>query len=374
MRVAFLADPLYYPLAGGTTRYIVELVKHLSCVDGVDLQPFSLHRPEVIAQAVRERHLISAESIPSAVPRPLQYLLWHALGWSGPTKSVMEAADVVHTPVLMVPPRRRRPLVVTALDLSFLCFPQYHTLRTRLVAQSGLRRAAREADAFIAISEHTAQDLVQIGRVNRERIAVVPLAADERFVPATEAVCAEVQERYGIDAPYALYVGTLEPRKNLVTLLQAFAGLGEEGVKLVLVGKKGWMYEEIFAALTRLELADRVIVPGFVANEDLPALYSGASVFVYPSHYEGFGLPVLEAMQCGAPVVTTNASSLPEVAGDAALMVSPDDVAGLTAMLKRALCEPGLREDMRGKGFEQAARFSWRKTAEMTAEVYRQVL
>lgn len=369
MRVAFFADSLYYRLAAGTTRYAAELARHLSQRDDLDLRLFSLCPPRTIASMASERHYPCARSIGSWVPRSLQYLLWHASGWPGrQTAAVLDDVDVVHTPVLFVPPRRKCPLVVTVLDLTFRLFPQYHNRRTRVVAQSGLRRAVKDADALIAISGHTAGDLVRLCGVNPKRVHVVPLAADARFVPVRDT--AATLARYHIDTPFVLYVGTLEPRKNLGLLLHAFAALGDPQVKLVLAGTKGWLCEDVFATVERLGLAGRVLFTGFVADEDLPALLSGARAFVYPSLYEGFGLPVLEAMQCGTPVITTNVSSLPEVAGDAALLVAPDDVAGLQQALRRVLSEPGLRDELRGKGLSQAARFSWQKTAEQTAQVY----
>ncbi len=252
-----------------------------------------------------------------------------------------------------------------------MLFPHYQPLKPRLIAQTALRRAVKDADALIAISEHTKQDLMRLMNVPEDRIFVTPLAADPHFTPRQDD---GALARCGIDAPYVLYVGRLESHKNIGLLLQAFAALPNMDVKLVLVGTKGWLYDEMLATLKQLGLGNRVIVTGFVSDADLPVLYSQAQAFVYPSRYEGFGLPVLEAMQCGVPVITTNVSSLPEVAGDAALLVSPDDAQGLTRELGRVLSEPGLRQELRGKGLAQAARFSWHKTAQMTADVYRQVI
>ncbi len=371
MQVAFFADLLYYRIAAGSTRYAGELVRHLEVVPGLDMRLFSLHPPERIERVARERDCPRAHSVSSAVPRPLRYLLWHAVGAAGGAKSVLDAVDVVHTPDLLVPPRRSRPLVVSVLDLSFRLFPRYHTRWLRTLVNLGLRRAVREADALIAISQHTARDLIRHSGVSADRVHVIPLAAHERFSPVQDE---GVLTRYGIDAPYVLYLGTLEPRKNLPALLQAFAGIECGETKLVLAGMQGWMNSGMYATLERLGLTSRVIFPGFVPDEDLPALLSAACMFVYPSLYEGFGLPVLEAMSCGAPVITSNVSSLPEVAGDAALLVSPNDVDGLRRAIQRLLAEPGLREELRGRGFAQAARFSWQRTAEETAEVYRKVV
>lgn len=369
MRVAFWADMLYYRMAGGTTRYAARLSAELSHLSDINLRMFSLYSPEIITRLAQERQCPAAESVPSHLPRQLHYLLW-LTGWVGRSAGMMNDADVVHVPWVASPPHGRAPLVVTVLDLVFLLFPEYLTRRIRWMAQLGLRQAKQQASAFISISHHTADDLLRHAGIPRHKIHVIPLAAEDYFRPVPDS---QIRERYKLNVPFVLYVGTLEPRKNLTTLVRAFAALDNPGLKLVITGKKGWMYQDLFATVEKLGLTSRVIFTGFVPDADLPALFSAAQIFVYPSIYEGFGLPVLEAMQCGTPVITTNVSSLPEVAGDAALLVAPDDVRGLTAAMRRVLAEPGLREDLRGKGFERSQCFSWRKTAELTAEVYRQV-
>lgn len=366
MRVAFWADMLYYRIAGGTTRYAARLSAGLSRLSDIDLRMLSLYSPEVIARLAQERQCPAAESIPSRLPRQLHYLRWMT-GWAGWSAGMLDDADLVHVPWVAAPPHGRVPLVVTILDLVFLLFPEYLNRRTRWMARMGLHQASRQASAFISISQHTADDLMRLTGLPKHKIHVIPLAAEDYFRPVPDL---QIRKRYKLDAPFVLYVGTLEPRKNLITLVRAFAALDNPRLKLVLAGKKGWIYQDLLATVEKLGLSSRVVFTGFIPDADLPALFSTAEVFAYPSLYEGFGLPVLEAMQCGAPVITTNVSSLPEVAGDAALLVTPDDVRGLTAALRRVLAEPGLREELRGRGFKRAQCYSWRKTAEMTAEVY----
>lgn len=370
MQIAYIADALYQTMAAGSARYTVEMVHALRALPGIDLRLLTLYPQETVAALAQERGYPAAESLPLPVPRKVQYLLWHYAGICGPVAKAVRDADVIHAPILILPPRKKTPLVVTVFDLTFLMFPQHHHRSTRVLIGSGLRRAVRDADLFLAISENTKRDLVRLCGVAPARVRVTPLAADPLFRPVHDP---GVLALHGIDRPYVLYVGTLEPRKNVAVLLHAFAALEDKETLLVLAGAKGWMYDEMFALISRLGLEDRVRVLGFVANEDLPALYSQAQVFVYPSLFEGFGLPVLEAMQCGAPVITTNVSSLPEVAGDAAILISPDDASGLAAGLTRLLSEPALRAEMQGKSLERAARFSWRQTAEMTAEAYHDV-
>lgn len=377
MQVAYLAEALYQTMAAGSARYTAELAQALGERPDLNLRLLTLYPPAVVAERAQARGYPQAESLPLPVPRQLQYLLWHLTGVSGPLEKAVQDMDVLHAPILIVPPRKKTPLVVTVHDLTFALFPQHHTRNTRVVAVTGLRRAVRDADLFLAVSEHTKRDLVRLSGVSPDRVIVTPEAADARFAPQKDT---GTLARLGIDAPYVLYVGTLEPRKNIMVLLRAFAALQDKGtlkgplerVLLVLAGAKGWMYDEIFALITQLGLRDRVRMLGYVADEDLPVLYSEAQVFVYPSLFEGFGLPVLEAMQCGAPVITTNVSSLPEVAGDAGVLIAPDDVAGLTREMHSILSEPERRADLCGRSLARAAEFSWQKTAELTAEAYSQ--
>ena len=371
MQVAYFADPLYQTPTAGGARYTVELARELARTPGVDLRLLTLYSPEEVASRVQAQNYPAAESLAVPLSRKGQYLLWHFAGLSGSLAQAAASADILHTPILIVPPKKRAPLVVTVFDLTFIMFPQHHLRTTKVLLGSGLRRAVREADVFLAISENTKQDLVRLTGVSPQRVQVTPLAADERFRPLGDT---GTLMRLGIDRPYVLYVGTLEPRKNVTVLLRAFGALEDKETLLVLAGAKGWMYEQIFSLVTELGIENRVKMLGYVENDDLPVLYTEAQVFVYPSLFEGFGLPVLEAMQCGAPVITTNVSSIPEVAGDAALLISPDDAAGLTAALTRVLSEPGLREDLRGKSLARAALFSWRKTAEMPADADQSVL
>ena len=358
MQVAYLADALYQTMAAGSARYTAEMAQALSKVPGLDMKLLTLYPPEIVAARAKERSYPQAESLPLPVSRQVQYLLWHYAGIPGPLAKATQEADVLHAPILIVPPRKKTPLVVTVFDLTFLMFPQHHVLNTRVLLGSGLRQAVRQADAFLA-------------GVAPERVHVTPLAADPLFQPLADN---GALARHGIDRPYVLYVGTLEPRKNITVLLRAFAALEDKETLLVLAGAKGWMIEEMFALVTQLGLQGRVKMLGYVPNEDLPVLYTETQVFVYPSLFEGFGLPVLEAMQCGAPVITTNVSSLPEVAGDAGILISPTDVAGLTRELDSLLSEPERRADLRGRSLARAAGFSWQKTAELTAEVYHQVM
>ena len=241
------------------------------------------------------------------------------------------------------------------------------------------RRAVKSAEHIIAVSESTKSDLVTLAGAEAAKISVVYEAAGPHFQPASAEAIGIAKQHYAITGEYILFVSTIEPRKNIPFLLQAYAYLRENWSsdvvcpKLVLAGRRGWLCESIFAVLEELKLGDAVIVTGGVPVEDLPGLYSGACCFVLPSLYEGFGLPVLEAMSCGAPVIATHTSSLPEVTGDAAILVDPQDMVGLADAMRLVCTDADRRRSMREKGLRQAGRFSWERAARETLACYQTV-
>ncbi|MFQ5594915.1 MAG: glycosyltransferase family 4 protein [Anaerolineae bacterium] len=326
-------------------------------------------------------------------------ILWQRLRLPIPVETFTGAVDIFHSPDFVLPPVRRARTVLTVHDLSFLTTPQTSEPALRAYLSEAVPRAVARADHILADSRSTKQDLVTHLNADPERITVVYPGVDPRFRPLEEPAIAQVRARYGLDRPFVLSVGTLQPRKNYPTLIEAFARLymGEarriEGVsakepalrlaslprktsdiELVIAGGQGWLYQEIFDTVDRLGIGDRVRFLGLVRDEDLPALYNAAEVLAMPSLYEGFGLPVLEALSCGTPVVTSDVSSLPEVAGDAALLVSPHDVEGISQALQRALTEPELRAVLRERGLIQAKQFTWQGAAETVLGIYRRVM
>jgi glycosyltransferase involved in cell wall biosynthesis len=309
--------------------------------------------------------------------RPLRRILWEQAAL--PLLARQTQLDLLHGAVNVVPALAACPSVVTVHDLSFMRYPQAFPPVQRAYLQSQVRRSTRAARQVIAVSQATKQDVVELFGVAPERIDVVHNGVDASFCPAPAGQVEAFRRRQGLPERYILHVGTLEPRKNLVRLVQAFAQVrandpGQPPAKLVLAGGKGWDYGAIFAEVDRLGLAQDVIFPGYVADEELAWWYRAAAVFAYPSLMEGFGLPVLEAMACGAPTVTSNLSSLPEVAGDAALLVDPTSVDALADALLRLMADAGLANDLRARGQAQAARFPWSRTAQQTAAVYRRAL
>ncbi len=276
-----------------------------------------------------------------------------------------------------VPLLKSGPIVVTVHDLISIIFREhYRHNKLRPLFDWMWTKATKKADRIIAVSESTKRDIIEYLDVSEDKIKVVYEAADPIYRPVTEDEAESVKRRFKTNGSYIMYVGGMDPRKNLEGLLDAYRRLPTDlsrEHKLVVVGRLDQWYPEIEKLISEFGLRERVVFTGFVPDEMLVALYNGASVFVLPSLYEGFGLPLLEAMSCRTPVVCSNAASIPEVIGDAALMVDPHDVDGLAAAIERALTDSELREGLREKGFKRAKSFSWEKTARETLAVYEEI-
>jgi glycosyltransferase involved in cell wall biosynthesis len=271
-------------------------------------------------------------------------------------------------------PNLPTPTVLTVHDLIFERYPEHHTRRNVWFLKMGMRLFTRAATALIAVSQHTRRDLLELYGVAPEKVHVIYEGIDSAFRPAPAGETARLAARYSPDRPYLLMVGTLEPRKNHAVALRALARLKQAGLphRLVIAGGRGWLFAPIQRLVNELGLTDDVVFAGYVSGEALPALYTGAVCVLLPSLYEGFGFPVLEAMACAAPVVCSTASSLPEVAGGAALLTPPHDDETLAAAVRLIVSQPALAAEMRRRGVAQAARFRWESTAAATADLYRQ--
>ncbi len=362
------------PIAGARTgvgNYCLSLLTHLLALGNDDRYwGFSSGRARVIGGL---RGLAGYRHIP--VPTRALYAVWSTLGIPA-VDTLLGGVEVYHATNFFLPPARRARRVLTIHDLAFLALPETCSPKIAGPFSRGIRRFATQADAILADSASTARDVVEILQVPPEKVTAAPLAADPAFQPVPKDEAARrVADGYGLTGPYLLFVGTLEPRKNLPTLLRALALLRSDMPhRLCLAGPEGWNSAEVFDTLRALRLEDRVFRPGFVAQADLPALYSAADAFVFPSLYEGFGLPVLEALSCGCPVVTANNSSLPEVTGDAALTCDARDATALAQSIRRILEDAALRESLVTRGLAHAKTFSWRRCAETTAGVYARVV
>ncbi len=291
-------------------------------------------------------------------------------GWLPNARATTQGRPYVyHTPYYIKPYFLGVPSIVTIFDLIPLRVPRAVSASARILFRVAMALAVRTSARVIVPSAATRDDLVTILGVAREKIAVIPLAADARFTPQARAETARVREKYGLPARYALYVGINKPHKNLQTLMDAWGAARVHDAALVIAGAWDARYSDT-ATRGRDDAAMRFIAN--IPDNDLPALYSGAIVFVMPSLYEGFGLPLLEAMACGAPVISSDASSLPEVGGDAAFYFNPRDPDALAAMLARVLSDAALHDELRGKSLARAAEFSWERTAGATIEVYKE--
>jgi glycosyltransferase involved in cell wall biosynthesis len=353
--------------SAGIHWYIHNLLQHLPEADpAVDYTVFL--RDQGYPQRAGLR--FQPSDLPTHRP-PVRFLWEQAVQ---PWAARRAGLDLLHCPAFVGPLAGAVPFVVTVHDLSFRLFPEGFRGANRTYLQILTARSMRRARRVIAVSESTRQDLVRLYGLAPDRVDVVYNGVDAAFRPLPLEKVIAFRARKGLPERFLLFVGTLEPRKNIVRLVEAYARLPKPRSPLVLVGGKGWFYDQVFLRVEDLDLADEVFFVGYVPAEELPWWYNAAAALVYPSLYEGFGLPALEAMACGTPVVTSTTSSLPEVVGQAGILVEPTDVAALTAALQRVLQDGALRAQMRTAGLAQAARFSWPRAASATVKSYRQAL
>jgi glycosyltransferase involved in cell wall biosynthesis len=320
-------------------------------------------RPALPGAAVRRTALPTA--------RPWVRIFWEQC--LQPLELLRLRPDLLHSLAFVSPLRSPVPTVVTVYDLSFKLMPERFPKAQRLYLSAFTARSCHRARRVLAISESTRSDLVKLFGVPRSKIDVAYPGVDSAFRPLPAAEVADFRAAHGLPERFILYLGTLEPRKNVDKLVQAFveARRADPSLHLVLAGGRGWWTDELFRLIESLDLAQAVHLPGYVPEAELPWWYNAAAAFVYPSSYEGFGIPVLEALACGRPVVTTTASSLPEAGGDAALLVPPGDVPALAAAIQQALARP---PDEQARGLAHAAYFTWEATAAKTVAAYRLAL
>ncbi|OQB40606.1 MAG: D-inositol 3-phosphate glycosyltransferase [Candidatus Hydrogenedentes bacterium ADurb.Bin179] len=350
----------------GTGFYTVELLKALAALE---------NGPELVCLWPKEAQVpVRGEKVKwlrySSSPARRIYLEQ----WAASRLAKRFGVDLIHFPASVSAPAHNAPTVVTVHDLCYKVHPEWFP-RTRVLYYSafvgaGIRGAAR----IIADSQATADDIKRFYDIPASRMDVIPLGVDARFHPADEKDLRRVRERYRIPEDYFLFAGTLEPRKNLPRVLEAWSSLGEVAPHLVIAGRTGWKTDLTRFITDKGYAKSRIHFLGHVPPELLPVLYSGARAFVWPSLMEGFGLPPLEAMACGTPVITSNTSSMPEVVGEAALTVAPEDVFALAEAMACLAGDARLCDRLREAGLQRAALFTWHRTAALTLEVYRRVL
>lgn len=285
--------------------------------------------------------------------------------------------DLLHALAFVAPLAASCPFVVTVYDLSFMRYPEAFRPFNRWYLSNFTANSVKRARAVITISESTRQDVIQFLGVSPARVHTIYCGADDSFKPLPQPEIAAFKAKHHLPDEFILFLGTLEPRKNVDGLIRAYAHWKLRDLQappLFIAGGRGWYYTKIFELVQALDLTGSVHFPGYVPQDDLPLWYNAAALFVYPSHFEGFGLPVLEAMACGTPVITSTESSLPEVAGESAQLVDPTDIEALADSMAAIMSQPNLRNAMREKGLVRAAQFKWEKTAAETVTVYANVM
>lgn len=359
---------------GGNETYIRGLIRALAEVDGQNRYTIFLAEPAAAEEwrdgFVRQFSNFEVRLLPKPTPLVRVPL---ALAFELRRRPV----DVLHVQYT-APPFCPAPVVATIHDLAFEHMPETFTRRGSMQLKLTVRRTAQRAARIATVSEYSRQDLLRTYRLSPEKVAVTYNGIEAHFTPhpVSSNESDEIRRRFGISRDFLLAVGSLQPRKNLVRLIRAYARLRAEhsgfAPQLVIVGRKLWLADGIFAEVRRQRWAEDVILTGYVADADLAQLYRAATAFVYPSLFEGFGLPPVEAMACGTPVVTSNISSLPEIVGEAALLIDPCDENSLAAALLQIVNDRPLRAKLREQGIAQAGKFTWRAAAEKTLELYRE--
>lgn len=373
-KIGINARYLQRPITG-IERYALELIKNLARLDDVNKYVLFFNSHEPLNNVVKKHNF---ETYVTAVPTKFRLLriFWEQFWLALELKS--NDVNIFHGPSFLSPLKKTCKYVVMIHDLSFFKYPESFTLENKLYFKFFLERSIKSADAIIANSEATKKDIIHYFKVDPLKIHVTYLAVDEKYRPLNNpAKAEEVKKKYGLPEKFILFTGVLSPRKNLERTLLAFCLLKRKRKyphKFVVVGKKGWLYDPIFEKIKFLNLENDVIFTDYVPEEDLPYFYNLADVFVLASLYEGFGLPIIEAMACGCPVVTSNRSSMPEIAGDAALLVDALKVDDIVAAFEKIIDDPELRATLVKRGFEQVKKFSWKTTAEKTLEVYKSLL
>ena len=352
---------------GGNETYIRNLIEALAEIDGENQYTLYFSSSRAAEEWNGRFHNFRVKLLPP--PAPLVRVPI-ALTFELRRRPV----DVLHVQYTS-PPICNVPVVATIHDLAFEHLPETFTRRGRAQLRMTVRRTARHAARIATVSEFSRNDLIETYGIAPEKIVVTANGVGTDFGPNSgEDESAKIRKRYNISRDYILAVGSLQPRKNLVRLLQAYDRLREvlpSGPQLVIVGRRLWLASEIFSEIRKRVWGRDVICTGFVPPEDLPALYRSSTALVYPSLFEGFGLPPLEAMACGTPVLTSSTSSLPEVVGDAGLLVNPYEVSEIASALYTIVSDQVLRSTLRLRGLERAKQFTWRLTAQKTLELYR---
>jgi glycosyltransferase involved in cell wall biosynthesis len=361
--------------SGGIGRYTRGLITTLATLDRENQYTLMLtpDAPQAGLQFFHNHPNFKHKHYP--LPERWMTIGWHRFYLPVPVEWFTGPVELFHSPNFILPPTRRAKTLLTVHDLTFIRHPQGAVDKLRRWLEEVVPRSLAQADHVLADSESTGQDLIDIYHLKPEKITVVGAGVEKRFQPiADPTILNQVRHRYRLPDKFILSLGTLEPRKNYTGLIRAYSQSPvRESHHLIIAGGRGWLYDDIFAEAKASPVSDQIHFIGFVADEDLPALYSLADIFAYPSHYEGFGIPVIEAMACGTPVVCADNSCLPEVAGQAALQINAADIPALAEALHRLATDQILREKAIQQGFRQTQKFNWPDAAKRLLAVYQRL-
>ena len=351
----------------GIHQYIAQVLRHLPWEEGEpNYVVFTQQR-----NLFKETAGITAVSTPLPTENRLWRIFWEQVIW--PWQAWRLNIGLLHSMAFVTPLLAPCPAVITVYDLSFLHFPERFPTLQRLYLSSQTRRSCLKARRIITISNASRQDVHHFFGVPLSNIDVIVPGVDEVYRPLPEADVAAFRAKQGLER-FMLHVGTLQPRKNIPVLIQALAQLNDPAIKLVLVGGKGWLYDDIFKQVQAMGVEKQVIFTGYVPDDELPYWYNAAELLLFPSVYEGFGLPVVEAMACGTPVVASNSGSIPEAVGEAGLLFDPNDVESLVDRVTAVLTNKPLRDKLKAQGLQHAQTFSWERAGRETANVYRRAI
>jgi glycosyltransferase involved in cell wall biosynthesis len=369
MRIAIDAHTVGTQLAGNVT-YITNMIEQFAALDQKNEYDLYVTQPDAFEMYDGRWPNFTARRILAYKSRLMRFL------FSFNAQLRMHPADIFFVQ-FNAPPFTPCKVVTSIHDLSFEHLPETFKWRSHTQMKITIRRTARNAAHIVTCSEYSRQDIIDTYKIAPEKVTTIPLAAADRFRPVTdETELMRIKQKYDLPGDFILGVGSVQPRKNLVRLIEAYSILSDKRdlPPLILVGKKAWLFEDSLKAAVEHGVEDKVRFTDFVPDDDLPGLYTLSTCFVYPSFFEGFGIPPLEAMQCGSPVITGNRTSLPEVVGDAGILVDPFDVTSIADAIDRVLSDSQLRGELRQKGFERAKLFSWKRSARETLDIFEKVM
>ena len=354
-------------LKAGVGNYVTNLIRELANLDTSNTYLIYTSKENKKYFKTNNKRLIIKDIGLFSLNKPIR-VLWEQLVL--PFSLLWNKIDVLHSPGFVCPIIKTTKSVVTIHDMTFFSHPKVHTFFKRIYFPLMITLSLWVSNKTISVSNNTTKDISKYVRINKKKVSTIYESFNQLSMPEHTSTDEFLRNRYNIHSKYLLFVGTLEPRKNIKSIIIALSKIKDKKVKLVIVGGKGWMYDDLFSVLKKLKLEDRVIFTGYVPDEELGSFYRNAEGFIYPSFYEGFGIPILEAMYFGCPVITSNISSMPEVAGDAAILINPKSINELTDAIDTLLSNAKLRKDMIKKGLSNVKRFSWERMARETLNVY----